>query len=216
MSHQSVFKAGEAPVEVTFSQKEIAVFEAIARLLRDGHQPYQLTVAQIAAAAGIGKGTAYEYFKSKEDILQKAIHYHLLQECQQLSQLLSEPGSFKERFFKLLDFSYELFISRAPNLWALAGSMDFAGIIAYKKALSFQRIIQHFESEIDKLMNLGISEACLSNKTTAQYRAFVLSGVTSAYVQGLAHSVVSEDNNQLLLTQKYQTDAWQMLTRALN
>ena len=216
MSQQSHLKSNESSVEDAFSQKEIAVFKAIAKLLREGNQPYQLTVAQIAAEAGIGKGTAYEYFKSKEDIMQKAIHYHLIQECQQLSQLLSVSGSFQDRFFRLLDFSYELFMSRAPNLWALAGSVDFAGIIAYKKALDFQRIIEHFENETEKLMKIGMSEACISIKTTAHYRSFVLSGVTSAYVQGLAHSSISEDDNQKLVAEKHRADAWLMLTRALN
>lgn len=50
-------------------EKEIAVYEAVLKLLGQGENLSALTVSRIAAAAGIGKGTVYEYFSSKEEIV---------------------------------------------------------------------------------------------------------------------------------------------------
>ena len=46
--------------------------EAVFRLLARGEKMYSVTVQQIAEEAGIGKGTVYEYFTSREEIISKS------------------------------------------------------------------------------------------------------------------------------------------------
>ena len=50
-------------------EREIALYEAALRLIASGVNPAAMKVQQIADEAGIGKGTVYEYFASKEEIL---------------------------------------------------------------------------------------------------------------------------------------------------
>ena len=50
-------------------QRETAVYQAVLRLIGNGADITKLRVQEIAAEAGIGKGTVYEYFSSKEEIL---------------------------------------------------------------------------------------------------------------------------------------------------
>lgn len=47
-------------------EKKAAVFRAVLKLLRQGRPLGDLKVSEIAEAAGIGKGTVYEYFPSRE------------------------------------------------------------------------------------------------------------------------------------------------------
>lgn len=57
-----------------YSPKEILILDAAAALLAENSISVSvLKVADIAAKAGIGKGTVYEYFSSKEEILREAI-----------------------------------------------------------------------------------------------------------------------------------------------
>ena len=57
----------------------------------------KLTVAQVAQTAGIGKGTIYEYFENKDDIVFEIINMHIdritlhtvTQSIQAILQLLS-------------------------------------------------------------------------------------------------------------------------------
>ena len=53
----------------TRKEREIALYEAALRLIASGVNPAAMKVQQIADEAGIGKGTVYEYFASKEEIL---------------------------------------------------------------------------------------------------------------------------------------------------
>ena len=45
------------------------LYGAVIHLLEDGKNVSSLTVAEITEKAGIGKGTAYEYFRSKVCII---------------------------------------------------------------------------------------------------------------------------------------------------
>lgn len=59
----------------TRKERETALYEAALRLIAKGVNPAAMKVQQIADEAGIGKGTVYEYFASKEEILRgMALH----------------------------------------------------------------------------------------------------------------------------------------------
>ena len=60
--------------------RKAAVYEAALQLIARGVSPAAMTIQQLADAAGIGKGTVYEYFSSKEEILQGVARYCFAQE----------------------------------------------------------------------------------------------------------------------------------------
>lgn len=60
-----------------YSPKEVAAFDGLFRLAATGKPFSSIKVQDIATAAGIGKGTLYEYFSSKEEILASAVLYAL-------------------------------------------------------------------------------------------------------------------------------------------
>ena len=49
--------------------KVLALYEAVLKLLDEGADINTLKVSDMTERAGIGKGTAYDYFKSKEEII---------------------------------------------------------------------------------------------------------------------------------------------------
>ncbi len=67
-----------------YSPKEKAIYEAVIELLEEGADLNNLTVAEITGKAGIGKGTAYEYFSNKEEMIAKALFYNSESFCRQL------------------------------------------------------------------------------------------------------------------------------------
>lgn len=64
--------------------KEIAIYQAIIALFEEGADINNLTVSEITRRAGIGKGTAYEYFSGKEEMIAKAFFYNGERFCRQL------------------------------------------------------------------------------------------------------------------------------------
>lgn len=64
--------------------KEQAIYQAVLALFEEGADINNLTVAEITGRAGIGKGTAYEYFSGKEEMIAKAFLYNGEMFCRQL------------------------------------------------------------------------------------------------------------------------------------
>ncbi len=65
-----------------------------------------LTISQIAKTAGVGKGTIYEYFKNKEDIVFEIITTYMLEYEQNLFEIISESQSTKEKVYHFLSLLF--------------------------------------------------------------------------------------------------------------
>lgn len=71
------------------SPKKAAVYQAVLELFEEGADLGSLTVSEITGRAGIGKGTAYEYFSDKEEMIAKALFYNVQLFCGQIYEGLS-------------------------------------------------------------------------------------------------------------------------------
>lgn len=63
-----------------------------------------LTVAQVAKTAGIGKGTIYEYFENKEDIIFEIMNIHIEQYHKEFVKSVKELETAKEKIELFFDF----------------------------------------------------------------------------------------------------------------
>lgn len=86
-----------------YSPKEVAAFDGLFRLTADGKPFSNIKVQDIATAAGIGKGTLYEYFSSKEEILAGAVLYALNRAVDWLEHQLNEEISLYHTLETFLD-----------------------------------------------------------------------------------------------------------------
>ena len=77
----------------TYSPTEIAAFRGLLQLAAGGNCFSNIKVQDIATAAGIGKGTLYEYFSSKEDILSCTMLYTLQQFADRMEQQITRDVS---------------------------------------------------------------------------------------------------------------------------
>lgn len=83
--------------------KVLKLYEAVNQLLEEGADPGSLRVSTITDRAGIGKGTAYEYFDSKDEIVIYAVVYQMQMAMMELEKGLQERKSFREQINFLLD-----------------------------------------------------------------------------------------------------------------
>ncbi len=63
------------------------------------HGIKNLTISQIAKTAGVGKGTIYEYFKNKEDIVFEIITMFITMHEKKLFEITNQNISTKEKLF---------------------------------------------------------------------------------------------------------------------
>jgi AcrR family transcriptional regulator len=77
----------------------------------------ELTISQIAETAGVGKGTIYEYFENKEDIVFEIIRTYMAEDEKKLFEITSECQTTKEKLFHFLSFLFRDENSRHLNLY---------------------------------------------------------------------------------------------------
>lgn len=77
--------------------KEKAIYQAVLELFEEGADINNLTVAEITGRAGIGKGTAYEYFSGKEEMIAKAFFYNGEIFCRQLYEGICKEKNLHDK-----------------------------------------------------------------------------------------------------------------------
>ena len=80
-----------------YSEKEINIFNGVLKLARAGEDVSKLTAQKIATAAGVGKATIYDYFSSKEEIIQGALAYSLSLQKQRFETEMDRTEDFTQR-----------------------------------------------------------------------------------------------------------------------
>lgn len=91
----------ERPQDVP--HKVMLMYEAVAGMIAEGADVNNISVSAITERAGIGKGTAYEYFESKEDILVNAIVFYVQKVHGMISAKLASCDGFTEQIELILD-----------------------------------------------------------------------------------------------------------------
>ena len=88
-------------------EKEIKIYLAVGELIKEGRDISTLRISEISARAGIGKGTTYEYFQSKEELISKAMFYLMFVCIKSILEVTLEEGGFTQKFYKILDYMWE-------------------------------------------------------------------------------------------------------------
>lgn len=119
----------------------------------------KLTVAQVAKTAGIGKGTIYEYFENKDDIVFEIINMHIDEHHKQFLEAVKTLESTKEKIFLCFKFVFDDSIENMKNF---NGYKEYLSIVladdnsSMKKFNSSCRIF--FIEQLKKIIEEGINK----------------------------------------------------------
>ncbi len=148
------------------SKKEL-IYEATLSLIADNYQLTQIKVGDIAKKANIGKGTIYEYFNSKEEVISEAIAYMIKGWVQDLEDILDENESFERSFrrilrniFPMMEKKQQVFMGFLMLSKSSENSVDSLHKLMEKNNEEIQRKIIHlYEKIVDKSLEEGIIKA---------------------------------------------------------
>lgn len=109
------------------AQRKAKVYEAALTLIAQGLTPAAMTIQQLADAAGIGKGTVYEYFSSKEEILQGLARYCFESENQRIAARFARCHTLADLEDELVSYLQEVAAQRMSTYKLLATSFGQQG-----------------------------------------------------------------------------------------
>ncbi|MEG1801241.1 MAG: TetR/AcrR family transcriptional regulator, partial [Oscillospiraceae bacterium] len=98
-----------------YTEKEIAIFKGTLALASEGKNMHLVTVQDIANAAGVGKGTIYDYFSSKEEIIVRTIIYAICLENVKARQITEEKLTFREKMYAIYDIVLDSVTNRLSS-----------------------------------------------------------------------------------------------------
>lgn len=83
--------------------KVAAMYEAVGEMIMEGLDVPEIKVSMITQRAGIGKGTAYEYFDTKEELVVCAIVYHMRRMSAEFEKAMARCHGFEEQLSSMLE-----------------------------------------------------------------------------------------------------------------
>lgn len=178
---------------ISYSPKEIAAFKGLFALAKDGRQFSDIKVQDIATAAGIGKGTLYEYFSSKEDIMSSAILFALDGVLDRLERSTDESMTFRQLLEHFLDE-----MNRDLPLAALSGlvtSISFEQCTAIKERNkeALVRLISRIRQVEARAFAVGRKSGEISQELSDHFCEYV---VMSAFFGRAASHILSYQYGQ--------------------
>ncbi len=143
-------------------EKARRMFQAVIELIQDNADLSTIKVSDITTRAGIGKGTAYEYFSSKEEILTLALLYEYKTRLSDLEEELQKQDGFRKKIFCLLDWLDEnsgYNFSFRHMLQISSGNADFCETVQQSIPEEIMKKMEEYLFENgNTLMELGYKE----------------------------------------------------------
>ena len=193
------------------SEKELAIYQGVLRLLAEGADIYALKASDIAQAAGIGKGTLYNYFSSKEEIILSTIRYTMEEHLERLREAMAQKPDFSAKLHCALAYELSHHSHHFQTLFLLSyfGAKGLPPEL--KKAGEFFPVLQEKTSAlILQIAALGQQEGILGNYSREEV-LMAFTGVFSALSLRLcSQPLLTKESAEELIDSYYR-----MLVRSL-
>lgn len=156
--------------------RERQIKEAALRLF-SGRGFHNTTITQIAEAAGLGKGTIYWYWKSKEDLAYSLVSDMLSDFLDLIEKTRDAEGSVAERFGDLVNEVAELYYRETDYLrllWKFRVDRSYIFSVEYREKVTSYYL--RMRKALESLIEEGIEKGEF-REVDPKTMAFILLGV---------------------------------------
>lgn len=202
-------------MEMKFSQKEILIFQGFSKLVDDGISLNNIKVSDIAKSAGIGKGTIYEYFKTKEEVIAKSIMYKMNVEFVDILEKSNEAVGFEDKCkvgfeeimrFMSNQFEYFQIMFTSKEIHEALGCSN-------KEKNCVIELRNHILELLEPTIKLGLEEKIINSNLDIDYIRSVFISVCSG-IGTMVHFQFGQITNEDI--EKQKNIAYTMLVKALS
>jgi len=119
----------------------------------------KLTVAQVAKTAGIGKGTVYEYFESKDDVIFEIINIHIQKHHEEFLESIKNVKTTREKVFHFFKFVMD---DSEENIKHFNGYKEYLSVVLSDENYDMKYFNNtchlFFREQLKNIINEGISK----------------------------------------------------------
>lgn len=199
------------------AEKEMFMYQAVIEMVREDYDINSIKVSDITKRAGIGKGTAYEYFSSKEEIIVKALLYDTYTHLKKIEVILKNDECFKNKLYFLLDYLE----ANLPHTKGVSSLMKmFGGTYEIKDDIKkeLEKIyttttcpITYVEMMIDDFMTQGLKENLYTQEDKILCRSVFVTQLT-----GYIYCIMNHYYNGELSREKARNFCYESIIKLLN
>ncbi len=179
------------------NEKVLSLYQAVIDLIEEDADINGMKVADITNRAGIGKGTAYEYFSSKEEMIVEALMFDMERQLRQIYELLLVKKSLKEQIYGVFEWLERSFGKRSTTQFfkITSNSYEIQNSL-HQEFIKEKGNCQLLDSILNLIIEQGKKEGCIRKEIpgTHVYMIFV-SNFISFFIF-LGHEEQIEDVNR--------------------
>jgi AcrR family transcriptional regulator len=162
---------------------------------------YHLTkMEDIALSANIGKGTIYEYFKNKEDIILFSLEESFNEVYSYFLNILNAKASFKDKFHSIIIYHQE---SMQSNKELFIVYLELLNSSKHQFHKNFKSKISSFYSKITNLFEKLILQAIKNKEIKKNTNAKLISHILLNSLDGICQNSSIFHYNQKILKNLY-------------
>lgn len=181
----------------TYSQREIDIFNGVIDLMKNGNNLYTIKVSDIAKSADIGKGTIYDYFDSKEEVISKALMYYMDNEMEKSYERIMRKHNFKDKYYEILFIIKD---SYKNNMFIINSILSSAGFNEFYKHLSDEGcntnyFFEYTNNIINYLLEIAKEEGILTGDKDEFYLLMSMRGAISTFSHYIGKKQYYKDIN---------------------
>ena len=198
-------------------EKVLLIYQAVPQMLKEGADINTLKVSEITERAGIGKGTAYEYFSSKEELITRALLFYIEKKVNDIENISESQNSFPDKIHAVLDYVEQNFDDiRGFCMLVRIGTGSYE--ISEPLKNEYERMQETFDCHrmdhlIDRMIEQGRQEGILTQNNTFLCRMAFASQMMM-YTAALLQQEKADLN--VPETEKLKTFVYHPLVKSLN
>lgn len=185
-----------------YAEKELLIFAGFKKIITNDCNMENIKVSDIAKAAEIGKGTIYEYFKSKDEIIAKSIMYIFKIEIKNTIESIKKISTFKEQCYELFYYSINSGKFIFPSLRMLYNHVIPTELnnILIEDCDEILELKSQLYKLIDYIINTGINENIVNKDLSRDYQRYTIISSSMGIINKISsynckHTYLIEDNN---------------------
>ena len=165
---------------MNFSKKEIEIFEGFSKLIDTKISINNIKVEDIAKSSGVGKGTLYSYFKSKEEVIAKSIVYNIIKEIDFIVEKSEREKTFERKCMVAFEEIVRVVTNKYKYFQMLSASDGISKVLGYfNDEYDIKNMFNSYIlSLIDKAIQQGIEENVINKNLDKDYIISVFSGIS--------------------------------------
>lgn len=174
------------------NKKEI-IYRAVIDLLKNKTSLNNIKISDIAEYANIGKGTVYEYFKSKDDIINETVIYIIEENTNKIKTMIDMNQEFKSLLINHIKTLTEIILENSIfHTLLLSGEMSnlFYQDFEYKIMKKIMETKNRYYRLLGAIINKGVEE----NKFQAVTDPFIINSIGNTIFTSIMYCIHECEN----------------------